>query len=124
MVKSDSKKGLSMKEANALHRQVTHCKPAIAEGDVDRLADLVFSKERVIRSWRLTALLASKDGGFYKDLSENEKTARALALAVGPLADFAKLLREVADLADCVSSRVAVAGCSHEHFIDWMNEPA
>jgi hypothetical protein len=109
-------------ELDAIYDQVMHCEAAIAPQDVERLADLVLSNEVVGRNWRLTALLAGKDGEFYRELSEDEGKAEALAPATESLRDFAKLLRQMADLADSASARIMVAGCNHEHFTDWIAE--
>jgi hypothetical protein len=112
----------SAAELDALYESVLHCRPVIREDEAHRLADLVFDKEHIVREWRLTALLASKGGAFYKELSEDSEKAQALAPAVEPLIGFAKLLRDMANFADCVSARVMTAGCNHDRFVDWMAE--
>ena len=112
------------KALDELYEQVLHCEPAIAPQDVELLADLVMNQERIGRNWRLTALIAGKGGEFYRELAENADHAQMFAPTTICLRDFARLLRHVADLADSVSARIMVAGCNHEHFNDWMNEPA
>lgn len=106
-------------ELDALYEQVMQCEPAVPPHDMEMLADLVRNNERVGRQWRLTALLASKGGAFFRELSEDSDQAKALAPTVELLRDFAGLLRTMADLADCASSRVMVAGCNHEQFNEW-----
>lgn len=107
-----------------IYEQVLNCEFVIPPEDVDRMADMVFSKEKVIRQWRLTALLASKDGAFYRELSENEDQAKTFAPMVEVLNDFARTLRGMADLAECAAMRITVAGCNHEEFNTWMKEEA
>jgi hypothetical protein len=111
-------------ELDALYEQVLHCEPAIAPQDVERLADLALNQEQVGRNWRLTALIAGKGGEFYRELAEDAGKAEALAPVTETLRDFARLLRQVADLADSASARIMVAGCNHEQFLDWVKEPA
>ena len=100
--------------------QVVTCEPALPPEDVKELADLVMDQERVGQQWRLTAVLASKEGEFFRDLSKDADKAQALAPTIDTLLAFAKLLRSVADLADCAAHRVLVAGCAHEHFNEWV----
>ena len=106
-------------DLDAIYEGVMTCEPAIPEDEMKPLADLVMNQEMVGRQWRLTALLASRGGEFFRRVAEDEETAIALAPTVGLLSDFAKLLREVADLADCSAHRIAVAGCNHEDFNTW-----
>ena len=106
-------------DLDAIYAGVMNCESAIPVNEMARLADLVMNQERVGRSWRLTALLASKGGEFFRDVAEDAAKAQALAAAVGPLNDFEKLLRMMADLAGCVSARLLVAGCNHEKFNEW-----
>lgn len=108
-------------EMDRLYQQVMNCEPAIVPSELEPLADLIGNNERVGRQWRLTAVLASKDGTFFRDLAENEDAAKALAPTVDLLNDFAKLMRKMADLAECGASRVLVAGCNHVHFNDWLS---
>ncbi|AJX82575.1 hypothetical protein [Burkholderia pseudomallei] len=112
------------KALDELYEQVLHCEPAIAPQDVGPLADLVMNQEQVGRNWRLTAMIAGKGGEFYRELAVNADHAQTFAPVTLCLRDFAKLLRQVADLADSASARIMVAGCNHEHFNDWVNEPA
>lgn len=107
-------------DADAIFNQVMTCEPAVPKDKLEDLANLVFSKERVIRNWRLAALLGSKDGTFFKELSTDEEQAKALAAAVDPLRDAAQLLRGMAEIMDCVSARVMVAGCNHRDSNAWM----
>ncbi len=109
-------------EDEAVFQQVMCCEPAIKPEQVEKLADLVVSNEFVGRPWRLTAVLAGKNGAFFKNLSEDQKAARTFAQAIQPLSDFVDLCREMADLAECVKLRLAVAGCAHEQFVEWMKE--
>ena len=87
---------------------------------MEQWADLVFSKERVIRNWRLAALIASKDGAFFRELADDAGKAESLAPVVGTLNDAAELLRVMARIMDAVSTRIAVAGCNHPGFNEWM----
>lgn len=111
-------------DLEALYQQVLCCDPAIPPEEVEPLADLVMKQERVGRQWRLTALIAGKDGAFFKDIADNTETARAFAPCVGALHEFSGLLRMMADLADCAAARISTAGCNHENFLEWMAEEA
>lgn len=111
-------------QLDQLYEQVMTCQSAIPQSELKPLADLVRNNERVGRQWRLTAVLASKDGPFFREISESEDKAKALAPTIELLNDFAVLMRTMADLAECASSRLLVAGCNHENFNDWMNETA
>jgi hypothetical protein len=111
-------------ELDQLFEQVMTCESAIPPSELEPLADLIRNQERVGRQWRLTALLASKNGEFFREVANDEEQARVLAATIGPLEDFSKLLRAMADLADCASSRLMVAGCNHEDFNDWVKEAA
>lgn len=102
-----------------IYESVMTCEPALAAQDVSLLADLVGNKPAICRPWRLTALLAGKSGEFYRELATSEPLAQAFAATPDCLRDFAARLREVADLADCVSARVMVAGCNHPRFDEW-----
>ena len=107
-------------DLDTLYEGVMNCEPAIPPADMERVADLVRDNARIGRSWRLTALLASKDGAFYRGVADDAELAQAFAATIGPLQDFAKTLRTVADLADTAHARILVAGCNHEHFNDWV----
>jgi hypothetical protein len=105
----------------ALRQSVMNCKPAVQPADMNRLADMVFDKELTVRPWRLTAAQASKDGSFYRKIAADPDSARAIVAVIGPLEDFAKRLRSVADLADIGASRLLVACAHHEKFKDWVD---
>lgn len=109
-------------ELDALYEQVMSCESAIPEAQLEPLSELVKSNEYVGRQWRLTAFLASKNGDFFHEVSVNAEQAEALAATIAPLRHFAVLMRQMADLADCASSRLLVAGCNHENFNDWVKE--
>lgn len=111
-------------ELEAIYQGVMQCASAIHADDVGKLADIVKNNERMGIPWRLTAIIASKDGEFFRDVSESKKTAKTFAPLIDQLRDFAKMLRMVADLADCASSRLMVAGSNHEKFIEWMKQEA
>jgi hypothetical protein len=110
---------LTTEEADAVFEQVLNCEPALLPADVDKVGAGVFDKEHVIIPWRMTALLAGEGGAFFKGISEDAKKAQVFAEAVGDLQGFAVFLREMADLADCVATRVMVAACAHEDFPKW-----
>lgn len=107
-------------DAEAIFQQVLTCSPAIEPSKVDQLADRIFSKEFMVRPWRFTALLAGKDGTFWRELSERADLAKTMVPAAAGLEDFAKGLRAVADLAECVAVRSKVAACGHEDFPKWL----
>lgn len=111
-------------ELEALYKDVLKCEPAIPPEQLDLLANMVRDNESVGRPWRLTALIASKDGAFFTELSESEEKAKALAPTVDALREFSDRLQMMAKLADCAASRIMVAGCNHEDFNEWMKETA
>lgn len=112
--------GDSDADLDLLYERVLTCESAIRLSDLEPLADMVMNQEKVGRQWRLTALLASKDGTFFKEVATDEGKAKALAPTVGLLSDFAALLRGMADLAECASGRLMIVGCNHEKFNEWM----
>ena len=114
-----NKKRLTNNKVDAFFEQVMTCEPAVNPADAPMLADLIFSKERMIRSWRAAAMLASKGGDFYRDLSTNAEHAQTWAGVLDPIEGAAKLLREMADIMDCVTARVGIVGCYHERFNEW-----
>jgi hypothetical protein len=85
---------------------------------------MVRDNECVGIPWRLTALITSKGGAFFKELSESEEQAKALAPTVDTLRAFSERLQMVAKLADTAASRIMVAGCNHENFNEWMEATA
>lgn len=121
MRKATSSKA-SAREVDALYESVMSCAPVVSPEDVERYADLVFSKEHVIRAWRAAAFFGSKGGEFYKELSNDKEKARAAAPIVEPLKHTAKLIRDMADIMDSVSARISVAGCNHRDFDKWAKE--
>ena len=109
-------------ESEALYKGVLNCESAIPPEELELLANMVRDNEMVGRPWRLTALIASKDGAFFKELSESEEHAKALAPAIDALREFSDRLQRMAKLADCAAARIMVAGCNHEDFVEWMTE--
>lgn len=107
-------------DLDALYEQVMTCEPAINPVEVEELADAVRSNSLLGMPWRLTAVIAGKDGSFFKALSEDEGQAKAIAPSIDLLNEFAARLRGMAELAECVAARMMAAGCNHEQFIDWM----
>lgn len=103
---------------------VLTCQSAIPKTEIELLADVVRNNGRMGIPWRLTAFLAGQDGAFYREVAENEEKAKALAPNIGALQDFAAMLKKVSELANCVSMRLMVAGCNHENFNTWKNDPA
>ncbi len=109
-------------DIDAIYERILSCEPALPPNEMEQMADLVFSNERVVRQWRFTAMLASKEGAFFRELSEDAEKAKVFAPTVETLKVFATLLREVAKLADCAAARVAVAGCNHQQFLVWAKQ--
>lgn len=114
--------GLTEEDSEKLFKDVLACEPAMAIEMLDEFADLPRSNERFGRQWRSTAVLATKGGDFYRKLSDDASMAKVMAPMVYILTDFAKVLREAAELADRVAARVMIAGCGHEDFIEWMKD--
>lgn len=109
---------------DALYEQVLNCEPALAPDQLDKVAGMAMDQEATGRPWRLAALLATKDGAFFKELATDPEQAKALAPTVSALQDFAERMRRIAELAECAAARVMVAGCNHESFNAWAAEEA
>ena len=105
-----------------IYQDVLHCQPLLPPGEMEAMADLVFSKERVIRVWRFAALVGSKDGEFFRELASDAETAKVFAPTVGVLSDAATLLRDFAQIMESAACRIMVAGCNHEHFNKWAQD--
>ena len=108
-------------DLDAIYERVLTCQPVVDPAKEQALADAIFSKELMIRSWRAAAMLAAKGGDFYRDLSTDAGLAQSLAAILDPLEGTAKFLREMASIMDCVVTRVCVVGCKHERFDEWRN---
>jgi hypothetical protein len=102
---------LTDEDAERFFETVFACEPAIPPEDMNEVANLVFSKERVIRSWRLAAFLGSKGGDFYKNMSTEQ--AEALAAGMGPLQEFSKLAQTMSEMASSMAARATVACIFH-----------
>ena len=107
-------------ELNALYEGVMSCQPLVPPEEMEALADLVFSKDKLIRAWRCAALFGSKDGKFFRELANDATKAQALAPVVGALKDTASLMRVMAEIMDGTSTRIAIAGCNHDDFSKWQ----
>lgn len=102
---------LTGEDAERFFEAVFTCEPAIQPEDMNKVADMVFSKEHVIRAWRMAAFLGAKGGDFYKNMSSEQ--AGALAAATGPLQEFSKLAQAMSEMASSMAARVSVACCFH-----------
>lgn len=111
---------LTAKKAEQLFKSVIASEPVLKEAELDDFAGLPANVEHFVRKWRCMAVLATKDGAFYQELSDDPSKAETFAPTVNMLHEFADLLREAAKMADCVSTRVMVAGCGHKDFVQWM----
>lgn len=107
-------------EAEALFQQVVTCKPVVPPESMETVADMVRSNEAMGRPWRLAAVIGSKDGSFFQTIADEEDTAKTMVEAMVPLQDFAKRLREMADVADAAAARIMVAACAHQDFPQWL----
>lgn len=116
--------GSESEDLERIYQDVLCCQPIVPPSEMEALADLVFSKERLIRNWRLAALVGSKDGEFFRELASDADKAKALAPTVDVLRNAAELLRGMAQVMESVSCRIMVAGCNHEHFNEWMEAEA
>lgn len=100
---------------------VMNCTPAIDPATMERLAGVVCgSSSQMAVMWRSTAVLASKDGSFFRSLANDPEAAKTLCAIVDPLVKFAKHLREMADLAEGVADRTLVACCAREEVTQWL----
>lgn len=89
-----------------------------------RCAGAVKNNEQMGVPWRITAVLASKDGEFFKQVANDAETAKTMATLMDGLTSFSKRLEQMKQLADTVTCRLLVAGCNHEKFNDWVKEAA
>lgn len=109
---------------DALYKGVLKCEPALLPSLLDEVADAVLDNEQIGRPWRLTAVLATKDGTFFDQVSSDADLAKTMASCIDVLDSFSKRLELMKKLADTVTARLMVAGCNHEKFNDWAKEAA
>ena len=122
MAKKNVTRGKSKKESelDALYAGVMTCQPALLPSLVEEVADAIRDNEQMGRPWRVTAVLAGKDGEFYKQVASDVETAKTMAPLIDVLTCFSKRLEAMKKLADSVTCRLLVAGCNHEDFNDWV----
>ena len=100
------------------------CQPALLPSLVEKVADAIRDNEQMGVPWRITAVLAGKDGEFFKQVANDAETAKTMATLIDGLTSFSKRLEQMKQFADTVTCRLLVAGCNHEKFNDWMKEAA
>ena len=111
-------------ELDAIYEGVMTCQPALLPSLVEEVADAIRDNEQMGVPWRITAVLAGKDGEFFKQVANDAETAKTMATLIDGLTSFSKRLEQMKQFADTVTCRLVVAGCNHEKFNDWMKEAA
>lgn len=111
-------------ELDAIYEGVMTCQPALLPSLVDEVAAAIKDNEQMGVPWRITAVLAGKDGEFFKQVANDAETAKTMATLMDGLTSFSKRLEQMKKLADTVTCRLLVAGCNHEKFNDWVKEAA
>lgn len=107
---------------DALYEGVMKCQPALLPSLLEEVASAVKDNEQMGIPWRITTVLATKDGEFFKQVAEDEETAKTMAAVIDGLHCFSKRLEQMKQLADTVTCRLVVAGCTHEKFNHWMKQ--
>ena len=111
-------------ELDAIYEGVMTCQPALLPSLVEEVADAIRDNEQMGVPWRITAVLAGKDGEFFKQVANDAETAKTMAPLIDGLTSFSKRLEQMKQFADTVTCRLLVAGCNHEKFNDWVKEAA
>jgi predicted alpha-1,6-mannanase (GH76 family) len=111
-------------ELDAIYEGVMTCQPALLPSLVDEVAAAITDNEQMGVPWRITAVLAGKDGEFFNQVANDAETAKTMATIMDGLTSFSKRLEQMKKLADTVTCRLLVAGCNHEKFNDWVKEAA
>jgi hypothetical protein len=111
-------------ELDAIYEGVMTCQPALLPSLVDEVAAEIKDNEEMGVPWRITAVLAGKDGEFFKQVANDAEMAKTMASLIDGLTIFSKRLELMKKLADTVTCRLLVAGCNHEKFNDWVKEAA
>ncbi len=125
-----AKKNITPTETNedddleAVYQSVMTCQPALLPSMVEKLSNVVKDNEQMGIPWRVTSVMASKDGEFFRKVANDAETAKTMAAMIDGLISFSQRLEMMKGLADTVINRLLVAGCNHEKFNDWMKEAA
>ena len=111
-------------ELDAIYEGVMTCQPALLPSLVDEVAAAIKDNVQMGVPWRITAVLAGKNGEFFKQVASDAETAKTIATLMDGLTSFSKRLKLIKQLTDTVTCRLLVAGCNHEKFNDWVKEAA
>ena len=109
-------------ELHAIYEGVMTCQPVLSPSLVEEVADAIRDNDQMGVPWRITAVLASKDGEFFKQVANDVDTAKTMAGLIDGLQGFSKRLEAMKKMADAVTARLQVAGCNHIKFDDWVKE--
>lgn len=122
-VAQDSARGEpSPAELEALYQGVMDGEPLVHPDELEALRKLAQDAPLTVRPWLFMAYGATREGAFYKELSEDATRMRLLAPLSMILEEFADRMRMVATLSDGVAMRIRVAGCNHPNFDAWREE--
>ena len=126
MARKNVTRGASKKtlKLNVLYQGVLNCQSALLPSLVNEVADSVRDNEQMGIPWRITAVLAGKDGEFFRQVADDAETAKTMATLIDGLRHFSQRLDQMKKFADTVTARLLVAGSNHEKFGEWMKKPA
>lgn len=81
MAKKNVTRAKSKKTADldAIYEGVMNCQPALMPSLVDEVADAILDNQQMGMPWRITAVLAGKDGEFFKQVANDAETAKTMA---------------------------------------------
>ncbi len=109
-------------DLESLYQRVMTCKPLVHPSELDALRNLAEDASLTVRPWLFMAYAATRDGAFYKELSEDATRMRLLAPLSMILEEFAERMHMVAEMSKGAAMRIRVAGCNHEDFDVWRKE--
>lgn len=108
----------------ALFDAVMNKKPLLTSAESEALAARVESERYMLTPWRLVAEMATKDGAYWRELSQDQGKAEPVLSAVPGLEHFADILSEMAYLTRAMVQCARVAGRTHADAAKWLREGA
>lgn len=111
-------------ELDKIYEGVMTCQPALLPSLVEEVANAIRDNEQMGIPWRMTAVLAGKDGKFFREVANDVETAKTMATLIDGLTCFSKRLEQMKKFADTVTCRLLVAGCNHRNFNKWQKKAA
>ena len=92
MARKNVTRGASKKtlKLNVLYQGVLNCQSALLPSLVNEVADSVRDNEQMGIPWRITAVLAGKDGEFFRQVADDAETAKTMATLSDGLRHFSQ----------------------------------